>query len=639
MAATSNMTQSRNPDPTYAPAVEKTPTDYYGLLYDEFGRATGLTPQMAETVKRNLDAAIAREIDKRSSPTQREPKETDPRLREIAKAFMETTPKPVADFLEGAGNFLEGIYTYITGQPVDDDLRDEAAAVKAVGTALMAAGTAGAAAAAATGVGLPVAGALGGLTLLGWWLNDNVAGRLDMIQYQKDKEKKMLEEEQRYLERKRQEAEEWANRQAELERKRAEREAKSEEEFMRRMQEIERRRQEQLERLHAFYQELEEKRRKREEQTQAYYQERERLETATRNAFALAQNVRDLMDAAKNAVINKQPDIAFNLLSQADDTAAQLREYIERYKDDLIKAGVYDTYLQAWKTYQNIIDSQQGILLTRYPELWTGGKPQIPEERPRPKEEGEGKVTTRDIVRTVVVSRPREPTVTKPIQPSMQDIIQQIVKALLRELTANQAAGYRARTYLTAAPTIDVDDDTGLKLAQLFNKLKAKTWALGQLAGQVSRQIKGVSPYIIPDRKPLPTTTAAKFIQAILLKPPTPIEQMPYDLVIELWATHQFKLIAGRVYASLRQLGLTVEEIAKLTPKEQMALAMLRSIATFAARDGKITPVEYDLFQTAKDLLRLRTSRLEYLANELAAMQASPAPYGGEEAISSAEAM
>jgi hypothetical protein len=609
LASASSLAQSSDPDPEYSRLMRQLKTEQLPKAAEEEFKPVHYDPIMGRVVRQQAAIAAMRELDRRAAPTNKQPDRQAQNILEQIGARLQQLGKPVADTLEFIRNLGEGVYTYITGQPVDDDLRDEAAAVKTVGTTLMTAGAAGGALAAATGVGAPAALALGGVSLLGWWLTDNVGGRLDLIQYEHEKEKKALEWDEKWMERKRREAEEWTERQAELERKRAEREARSEEEFRRRMQEIEESRQEHLERVAAFYNELEERRRKRDEETRAFYEERERIETANSNAFSLAQQVRDVMDAAKNAMINKQPEVALNLLNQAESAVAALRDYIERNRDTLIRAGTYDTYLSAAQTYQDVIDAQQAVLMHTKPEL-----------RPRGREE--------PTEPTIGRRRPGKAT-AKPAD--LPDILGTITGATIRELEENQALGYRARTILAADPSIDIDDDAGQRLMQGFRRMKAKTWAIGQLASQLSSYAKHVSPYVIPSGRSLPADKAAAILRAILVGPPTPLEQLPYDLVMELWATKQYKRIMKRVYVSLLQLGLSTEDIARLKPTEQMALAMLRSLSLYASRDGKITPAEYRLMEVAKSLLRLKESRLQYLTRELEEMAAAQSETMSEE--------
>jgi hypothetical protein len=531
--------------------------------------------------------------------------------------MLTNPPQPVREALEFMRNLGEGVYTYITGNPVDDDLRDEAAAVKTVGTALMTAAAVGAPAAAATGLGLPVAGALGAGGLLGWWLNDNVGGRLDLIQYQREKEKKMQEWDEKQQEEAKRRAEEWNNRQAQIAEAIAAREARSEEEFNRRMEIIEQNRQRNQEWTQKFYEALAEQKRKEREETEASIAERKRLDTVTSNAFTYAQSVKDYMDAARNAMINKQPDIALNLLNQAEGAVATLRDFMEKNVDDLIKAGVYDVYLQALQTWQNIIDSQQGILLTAK-NMGGPGEPQPPPPKPY---------------------SPGSPARQVGRQPNLTDIINQILKALLRELEGNQAIGYRYNRLRTADPFITPDDQIGVILARLMQNQTAKTNTLGVLASLLGSKVAGVAPYAPAQYQPLPAATAARVVKNMLTIPPTPIEQLPYEDVLELWATHRYSQIMKRVYVSLLQLGLTPDEISRLKPVEQMGIAMLRAIAAYYNRDGKITPVEYNLFQVGKQKLRLRTSKLEYLASELEQIGRGLTAYGGEEAISIPEVM
>ena len=106
-----------------------------------------------------------------------------------------------AEELEKVGklipNLLKGIEWYITGKIDPKDYEEVSAAVKTAGTVLMGASPAGltaAGVAAATGFSAPVAGLIGGVSgalgLIGWWLSDNVAGRIDLMKSQLDKEAK-----------------------------------------------------------------------------------------------------------------------------------------------------------------------------------------------------------------------------------------------------------------------------------------------------------------------------------------------------------------------------------------------------------------------------------------------------------------
>jgi hypothetical protein len=104
-------------------------------------------------------------------------------------------------------NLFEGIKWYITGKIDPEKYEEVSAAVKTAGAALMAlspAGTLASGALAATGIGAPAAGVVAGVTsglgLIGWWLSDNVAGRIDLIKYQLDKEKGEAEKQQKYEE-------------------------------------------------------------------------------------------------------------------------------------------------------------------------------------------------------------------------------------------------------------------------------------------------------------------------------------------------------------------------------------------------------------------------------------------------------
>jgi hypothetical protein len=105
------------------------------------------------------------------------------------RTFADTV-KAVGD---GIATFGRGIWYAIVGAPEDEDLQDEIAALKGTGLAMMTVGGGAAAAAAATGVGAPLATVLGTVGLLGWALTDNFAGRLELLQYQRQEEKKWRE--------------------------------------------------------------------------------------------------------------------------------------------------------------------------------------------------------------------------------------------------------------------------------------------------------------------------------------------------------------------------------------------------------------------------------------------------------------
>ncbi|MEM2446280.1 MAG: hypothetical protein QW734_06450 [Candidatus Bathyarchaeia archaeon] len=256
-------------------------------------------------------------------------------LQGIVAGFVDRV-KTIAD---GIATFGRGVVYGIIGPPENEDLSDEIAAVKGTGLGLMAGAPPAAAVAAATGVGAPVAAAIGSLGLLGWGLVDNIAGRLEFIQSQRESEKKKERERLQNLEDYKKKMDMW------LETTKAAEEIKKEA----------------REELNRYYEELnakrelsEEEKRREEEEERAFY--------ALINALkAKIEEIKTHYALAQNAYYAKNQELALSELDKALELVKFLETDIEINKVLLEKFGYYVSLVQQASSILNMINAMKKV--------------------------------------------------------------------------------------------------------------------------------------------------------------------------------------------------------------------------------------------------------------------------------------
>jgi len=288
------------------------------------------------------------------------------RILELGERAGGKAAEEVKNFVNGVSTLGRAFQYYIFGAPPDEDLSDEAAAIKSLATPLMTISPAAMAVGAA--IGGPIGAAVGGsLGLLGWWLADNVAGRLDLLDYERRKREHEKEQGKEYLKRQEEAAKKWMESKIEAEKQileiRRNEKKISDEEYFKRMEELEEKKRRQNEEWEKFWREKEEADREKEKA----YEERKRVDSAVDVMKSYTYQIRDIMDSVKTLTYNKMNDEALKQLEAAKAVLKTMRDKYVELQDLLDKAGMKEVFYDAMQTLTSIIDANTAALKGKNP--------------------------------------------------------------------------------------------------------------------------------------------------------------------------------------------------------------------------------------------------------------------------------
>jgi len=257
--------------------------------------------------------------------------------------------KSVAD---GIATFGRGVWYGIVGPPEDEDLSDEIAAVKGTGLGMMTVGGTAAAAggiAAATGVGAPIAAALGGigssLSLLGLALTNRIAGRLESIQSQREIEKKKEEDRKADLDLYKQKMDTY------LETSKMVTDYKTE---------AQKSIQQYYEQLKAEKEQTEEEKKQKEEKDRKYY-------AVTGEIKSYMNSAKSYITLAGNAYYAKNTQLALENLDAALEQVLMAEMEVDQNKELLEEYNSYDWLANALSSLENTINATKKTYLAQNP--------------------------------------------------------------------------------------------------------------------------------------------------------------------------------------------------------------------------------------------------------------------------------
>ena len=482
-------------------------------------------------------------------------------LEQVGKTLGEIGAKlvdGVSTVANAIATFGRGIWYGIVGPPPEEDLSDEIAALKGTGTVLMTAGAGGAAAAAATGVGVPAAAALGGLSLLGWALVDNFAGRLEFAQAERERERKEKEKAQQLEDawrRKREEDLRAFERQMELwaQKKREERE-----EYQKMIEEIERERRKRREEEIEFWRKVNEERAKAEEQRRREEEEERRFYAITTSLKSRAEGLKSVLQAASNAYFAKNYETALSLLDEAEGKVKELKSTIEANRELLQKFDYYAAFMDQARAIENAIAANR--------KAWSGKSP------------------NRELTNAV----------TNYANSTYQ---------------FNRHAAKRVRT----TGSFNVFDADDVNFLYKLLRTQRKNYAVGRLLSDATLFWLNRIPVIWYPRSKLAPQTILKFRLWLKRQKKTPLAAIPNSA---------WNLAAGYSYSrymlmlmirALKDAKVSLDEVANLKLRELEAILRARQYIYVAANRGYWHPYELELYNRLKELLMLTDYQAEKL--------------------------
>jgi hypothetical protein len=479
----------------------------------------------------------------------------------IASAVGEAGAK-VVDAAKQAADavaaFGRGVWYGIVGPPEDEDLRDEIAAVKAVGSALMAAGTTGAAIAAATGVGLPVAAALGSLSLPGWALIDNFAGRLEFIQSQREKEKKDAEKAREWEERQRRMQEEEIERMKEYTNWKIQRTAEAEAERAKMYEEASKKLEEKREEINRFWQKIEEERRKAEEEKRKKEEEERRFYAAQTEIKAILDEMKGLQQAAGNAWYAKNPQTALTLLQEAKDRVPVLKSKIEQYRDIFQKYNVYVAFMEQARAIENVLTANE--------KAWRGQNPN-----------------------------------------------RNLVNAVTNYVNSTKHFNDKVTSYVSQKTVLSVHDPDDVKFVKQASRIERKNYATGYVLSNTAQTWLKTVPVVAYQPSKLDAKTITKFRLWLKKYYKTPLAAIPGYRWNKDSGYNYDKNKLTLMDKALKQAKVSWSDVRMLTLKELEAILRARQYIYQAAKRGYFDPYEYELYNRLKELLHLTDAQIAKL--------------------------
>jgi len=479
----------------------------------------------------------------------------------VASAVGETGAKivdSVKQAVDAVSAFGRGVWYGIVGPPEDEDLRDEIAAVKAVGSTLMGVGAAGAAVAAATGVGVPVAAALGSLALPGWALVDNFAGRLEFIQAQREKEKRDAEKAREWEERQRRMQEEEIERMKEYTNWKIARTAEAEEERSKRYEELEKKLEEKREEYNRFWQKIEEEKRKAEEEKRKEEEEERRFYTAQTEIKAVLDEVKGLVQAAGNAWFSKNPQTALTLLQEARDRVPMLKSKIEQYRDIFQKYNVYVAFMEQARAIENVLTANE--------KAWRGQNPN-----------------------------------------------RNLVNAVTNYVNSTKHFNDKVTSYVSQKTTLSVHDPDDVKFVKQAARIERKNYATGYVLSNTAQTWLKTVPVVAYQPSKLDAKTITKFRLWLKKYYKTPLAAIPGYKWNKDSGYNYDKNKLTLMDQALKQAKVSWSDVRMLTLKELEAILRARQYIYQAAKRGYFDPYEYELYNRLKELLHLTDAQIAKL--------------------------
>jgi len=465
-----------------------------------------------------------------------------------AGAVIDRAADAAKTFIDSISTFARGIAYGIFGPPPEEDLTDEIAALKGVGTALMTGGAGAAGVLAATGAGAPAAAAAGAVSLIGWALTDNFAGRLEFIQSQRETQKRreeMLEKETETWKRAREEyLEAWERSQLKiLEEKKA-----LEEEKQKFYEELEKERERRREEERKLWEEIEKKRQMREEEKKAEEAEERQFYALLQQLKSRAESVKGIISAATNAWFAKNGAQALELLSQAKSEVQALDSLIDENKEILEKFGYYVSFKDQVRAIMNVISANE--------KAWTGQNP------------------NRD----------------------------------LSNATTNYTNSTRSFNRTTAknlkriGPADPADPDLQSMLRKAF-KIDTNNVAVGMLLTQLAQQLLQYIPRVELPRSKLSSKTIVKLKLWLKKQYKTPLAMIPNSTWNENAGYRYTPLMIRLIHRAMSDAKVSPKEMKGLKLRDLEAIFRARQYIYAAARRGYFEPYEFELYTRLKEHL------------------------------------
>ena len=117
--------------------------------------------------------------------------------------------------------------------------------------------------------------------------------------------------------------------------------------------------------------------------------------------------------------------------------------------------------------------------------------------------------------------------------------------------------------------------------------------------------LTNIYPIELEEKPPLRYETILKFRKWIAENIKTPLAQIP-NWKWNLNGGHDYEpLMLQLMYQALREAGVALEEVGRLTPKELEAILRARQYIYAASKRGYFLPYEYELYTLFKKLLML----------------------------------
>jgi hypothetical protein len=480
----------------------------------------------------------------------------------------------------GIAAFGRGIWYGIVGPPPDEDLSDEIAALKGVGFALMSGGGAVAAGAAATGLGLPVAGAAGAASLIGWALTDNFAGRLEFIQSQREAEKRRKKEMEEMEEAKRRQREEdikaWEQfidrklakekealeaRRKELEEMEREREEKRQaerkewEEYMKKLEEERRKRREEEAK---FWKEIEEERRKTKEQKDKEEEEDRRFNAVLTGLRGKIEDLKNTLQAASTAWFAKNYDVAKSMLDQSAARIPDLKNFLESNREILEKYDYYAAFMDHVRSIENAIEADR--------KAWSG---KLPNDN--------------------------------------------LVNASINYTNSTYQFNHAVQKHYVSKGSFSVHRKDDVEEIHKALRIQRKNYALGHTLAMQAKSWLDRFPILTYQPSKLSPETIVKFRVWLRKTLKTPLAKIPnsrWNMASGYkYTPYMFRLM----YQALKEAGVDLEDVATLKPRELEAILRARQYLYNAAKRGYWHPYELELYTRLKELLQLTDGQVEKL--------------------------
>jgi hypothetical protein len=457
----------------------------------------------------------------------------------------------VKGFAEGAAAFGRGIWYGIVGPPEDEDLSDEIAALKGVGFGMMSIGAGAAGVAAATGIGAPAAALFGGISLLGWALTDNFAGRLEFIQGQRQKEKydkqRMAELKQFYDEKREADTKAWAKVMDDyLEKKKA-----TEAEILQMKQQFSDKKTDRETTNKKVSDELDEEQKKDPEQKREEEENDRKFYAVLNKLRAIADEIKGYQSAADTAKYNKNIDLALENLNSAYVAVQRLKDEIDNNAEILKKYGYYESLNEQARALENVILAHIKVL--------------------------NGQSPTRELRNAVTNYANSTLHFNRPV-----------------------------RNYVKKKASFDAYIASDVDYLRSLYRIERKNYATGYLLSNFTKNTLEQIPLVAEQPSKLSPETIVKFREWLYKTYKTPLAQIS-NYVWNLNSGYAYTPEMLRlIYNTLQQAGVMLEEVATLTPKELEAILRARQYLYAASKRGYFLPYELELYTRLKELLMLR---------------------------------